>query len=154
MYLYNWITLLCTWNIVRQLYFNKIYIYIYIYIKKKGRVWNGLLKKSTQQNLVYFPSEAPPFVKLIYKPLPLSIQQVTHYWELLRHMQINLVFSPVKKKNSMFVVYQTYIVHLLKLLKKEMLQLMFLVMCIGKYFWWKNSLKWIVRSKGCLQFLT
>ena len=54
----------------------------------------------------------------------------------------------------MFVVYQTYIVHLLKLLKKEMLQLMFLVMCIGKYFWWKNSLKWIVRSKGCLQFLT
>ena len=23
-----------------------------------------------------------------------------------------------------------------------MLQLMFLVMCIGKYFWWKNSLKW------------
>ena len=26
MYIYNWITLLCTWNIVSQLYFNKIYI--------------------------------------------------------------------------------------------------------------------------------
>ena len=25
-HMYNWITLLCTWNIVSQLYFNKIYI--------------------------------------------------------------------------------------------------------------------------------
>ena len=32
-YMYNWITLLCTWSIVNQLYFNRIYIYIYI--KKK-----------------------------------------------------------------------------------------------------------------------
>ena len=28
-YLYNWITMLCTWNIVSQLYFNNIYIYVY-----------------------------------------------------------------------------------------------------------------------------
>ena len=26
LYMYNWITMLCTWNIVSQLYFNKIYI--------------------------------------------------------------------------------------------------------------------------------
>ena len=31
--MYNLVTLLCTWNIVSQLYFNKIYIYV----KKKKK---------------------------------------------------------------------------------------------------------------------
>ena len=38
MYLYNWITLLCTWNIVSQLYFNKK-----IYILKKRKHNSQLL---------------------------------------------------------------------------------------------------------------
>ena len=38
LYMYNWITLVCTWNIVSQLYLNKkIYIYMYMYIKKKKK---------------------------------------------------------------------------------------------------------------------
>ena len=40
MCMYNWITLLCTWNIVHQLYFNKIYILRKIKFKK----WKSWLK--------------------------------------------------------------------------------------------------------------
>ena len=47
-YMYNWITLLYTWNIVNQLYFNKKRKNIYIiktYANKKclGRVYYGLV---------------------------------------------------------------------------------------------------------------
>jgi len=44
---YNWITLLCTWNIVSQLYFNKIYI------KKKIKPFLDQKKKEFECNIIY-----------------------------------------------------------------------------------------------------
>ena len=47
-YMYNWITLLCTWNVVSQLKFNKIYI-----LRKKKQMYS-FLKKSVSL-WVFFP---------------------------------------------------------------------------------------------------
>ena len=41
--MYNWITLLCIWNTVSQLYFNKIYILI----KKEKYIFILLLQQKT-----------------------------------------------------------------------------------------------------------
>ena len=52
-YLYYWITLMCTWNIVSQLYFNKIYLLK----KKKGWAlknwyfWTVVLEKTLESSL-------------------------------------------------------------------------------------------------------
>lgn len=48
MYLYNWITVLCTWNIANQLYFKKIYSIKYI---KKAN--GGDLKSPEQQRQMW-----------------------------------------------------------------------------------------------------
>ena len=87
MYLYNWITMLCTWNILSQLYFNKKYIYFkkddkscdirklgwvpyeqYLYITLRDSDWYGT-------NWVRWPEvhwvhliELSEFVVLIYDP--------------------------------------------------------------------------------------
>ena len=44
MYMYHWITLLCTWNTVSPLYFNKIYI-----LRKKRNLW--ILDKTKPSNV-------------------------------------------------------------------------------------------------------
>ena len=49
-YLYNWISLLCTWNIVSQLYFNKIYI-LKGWVPKNWYLWTVVLEKTLESPL-------------------------------------------------------------------------------------------------------
>ena len=62
MYIDSWITLLCTWTIVSQLYFNYIYIYIYIHTHIHVCVYIYTYLKDAEQWLSFFF-----FWRFIYK---------------------------------------------------------------------------------------